>query len=297
MTGFSVRITVVTVLLASVLAACSDHKAGQQTGGLLLHVRHKAADSSDSTRFVASEEVANWDATKTAIIVTDMWDRHWCRGATARVGELAPFMNKVIAAARDKGVLIIYAPSDCVNYYKDYPARKAALKYHDSTAADTDGSVKLPQEENKAWPVDQSNEGCNDTPRCVPGNVWTKQISALQITDKDIISDSGAEIEKVLSAKGIDNIMMMGVHTNMCIIHRSFGLRNLVRYGKKTVLVRDLTDAMYDSRQSPYVNHFNGVGLVINYIEKYISPTILSTDITGAAPFHFASDPAGVATR
>ncbi|MGB6303098.1 MAG: hypothetical protein WBF45_05050, partial [Acidobacteriaceae bacterium] len=25
----------------------------------------------------------------TAIIITDMWDKHWCRGANDRVGEIA----------------------------------------------------------------------------------------------------------------------------------------------------------------------------------------------------------------
>ena len=38
----------------------------------------------------AKENVLRWDPAKTAIIICDMWDQHWCRGATRRVGELAP---------------------------------------------------------------------------------------------------------------------------------------------------------------------------------------------------------------
>ncbi len=55
-----------------------------------------------------------------------MWDKHWCQGATRRVGELAPAMNRTIAAARAKGVLIIHSPSSCMDAYKDHPARKRA---------------------------------------------------------------------------------------------------------------------------------------------------------------------------
>ncbi len=55
-----------------------------------------------------------------------MWNQHWCQGATRRVGEVAPAMNRTIAAARAKGVLIIHAPSSCMDAYKDHPARKRA---------------------------------------------------------------------------------------------------------------------------------------------------------------------------
>ena len=42
------------------------------------------------------------------------------------MGELAPAMNQTIAAARAKGILIIHAPSSCMDAYKDHPARKKA---------------------------------------------------------------------------------------------------------------------------------------------------------------------------
>lgn len=277
--------------------ACGSGAPKSESSTLVVHERSKVQAAGDSTAFTNQEKEAVWKPSETAIIVTDMWDQHWCKGATSRVAELAPFMNKVISEARSKGVLIVYAPSDCMNYYKDYAGRKAVLKYMDSTQTEPDASDKLPSEVNKPWPIDQSNEGCNDTPRCQQRSAWTKQIDALEITDKDMISDAGREIESMFKVRGIKNVILMGVHTNMCIIHRSFGLRNMTSYGHNVVLARDLTDAMYDSRQSPYVNHFAGVGLVIDYIEKYISPSILSTDITGDAPFHFSTDPQMLTNR
>ena len=45
------------------------------------------------------------------------------------------------------------------------------------------------------------------------------------------------------------------------------------------VLVRDLTDAMYNPAMPPYVSHNEGTRLVIEYIEKFWCPSISSNDL------------------
>ena len=72
----------------------------------------------------------------------------------------------------------------------------------------------------------------------------------------------------------------MGVHTNMCILNRSFGIKQLVRWGVPIALVRDLTDAMYNPVRAPYVSHNEGTQLVIGYIERFWCPSITSGDLT-----------------
>lgn len=84
--------------------------------------------------------------------------------------------------------------------------------------------------------------------------------------------------------------MLMGVHTNMCVLGRPFGLRQLARHGKEVVLVRDLTDTMYNSRSWPYVSHFEGTNRIIEHVEKYVCPTITSADLTGQPAFTFQPD-------
>ena len=49
-------------------------------------------------------EVRELNPAKTAVIVCDMWDKHWCGGANKRVGEMVPRMNKVLDAARRNGM-------------------------------------------------------------------------------------------------------------------------------------------------------------------------------------------------
>lgn len=57
-----------------------------------------------------------------------------------------------------------------------------------------------------------------------------------------------------------------------------------MKLGFNVVLVRDLTDAMYDPRQPLFVNHTRGTQLVIEHIEKYRCPSIASDDLRKIIP-------------
>ncbi len=249
---------------------------------LRLTARLRGDDATRPDERVIDEKVLEWDAHKTAIIICDMWNEHWCRGASRRVAEMAPRMNDVLDAARSAGVFIIHAPSDCMKFYHDHPGRQIARNAPSAANApegiDT-GCSRLTDE--PALPIDDSDGGCDCQPQCRQGSPWTRQIDTLEIAACDAISDSGREIWNLLEARGIDNVVLMGVHTNMCVVGRPFGLRQLARAGKNVVLARDLTDSMYNSRMRPQVVHRRGTELVIAHIESYVCPTILSADLLG----------------
>ncbi len=241
--------------------------------------------------FIASE-IQEWNPSQTAIIICDMWDTHWCKSAADRVAEMAPYMNNVISVAREKGILIVHAPSDCMNFYKNHPARRMCQKYKSKKVNRLITNNKLDSEKDAVWPIDQSDGGCDCEPECKQGPPWpwTRQIASIEISDKDAISDSGSEIGGLFYQRGIKNVILMGVHANMCVIGRTFGLRNMVRLGMNVVLMRDMTDTMYDSKQWPNVNHFTGNSFVNEYIETYVCPSIASTDLTGKKQFRFMDD-------
>src|ERR1700676_3599834 len=69
----------------------------------------------------------SWNPKQTAIIVCDMWDAHHCLNAVRRAEEMAPRMNEFLKAARNRGVLIIHAPSSCMNAYATHPGRALAM--------------------------------------------------------------------------------------------------------------------------------------------------------------------------
>jgi hypothetical protein len=68
----------------------------------------------------------------------------------------------------------------------------------------------------------------------------------------------------------------------MCVLNRTFAIKQMTKWGIHCVLVRDLTDSMYDPQTSPFVSHDQGTELVIEHIEKYWCPTALSKDILAA---------------
>jgi hypothetical protein len=67
----------------------------------------------------------------------------------------------------------------------------------------------------------------------------------------------------------------------MCILNRTFAIKQMTKW-VRCILLRDLTDAMYDPQDAPHVSHQQGTELVVEYIEKYWSPTALSEELSRA---------------
>ena len=93
-------------------------------GTLRLHVRERKETPPGSKQFKVVERTQDWEVSKTAIIVIDAWDGHFCRSAAQRLGVMVPRMNQVLTAARNHGVMVIFAPSGVVNMYANLPNRK-----------------------------------------------------------------------------------------------------------------------------------------------------------------------------
>jgi len=141
-------------------------------------------------------------------------------------------------------------------------------------------------EEERNFPIDDK-AACDDpfpSREAGPPWPWTRENSAIDIVGYDGVSESGHEIYNFCKQEGITNIALMGVHTNICILNRSFGARQMTRLGFHVVLVRDLTDTMYDPRSRPFVSHARGTELVIEHIEGRWCPTIVSDDLTRVVP-------------
>lgn len=263
---------------------------------LTLHTRSRIEDPTGSGTHETVIKRVQWDSKRTAIVVIDMGKRHWCRGAERRVAEMAPQMNEFLKAARKKGVLIIYAPGGHIWAHEDHPARKRAQAVPQSVLPEFLSSWAagpLQREERGIWPIDHSDGGCDCQPMCHTPGQRTRQIETLDIYEQDLISgdfDGMLETGNIFIQRGIENVILVGIHTNMCLLGRPFGLRNLVRWGKNVLLVRDLTDTMYNPRKTPYVSHVRGTELVVEYIEKYLCPTITSTDLLGKPAFRFEED-------
>lgn len=275
----------------------AHHLPAAEGPTLKLPARSRAVPNPDEdpSHAKATETQVEWEAAKTAFIICDMWDDHWCRGAAQRVVEMAPAVNRLAQALRQRGVLVIHAPSTCMDFYHDTPQRRRAtaapcakppVELSQTTRWGTKWCWPDPRREPDL-PIDDSDMGCDCTPICEIHAPWKRQIGLIEIAEPDAISDDGQEVYNLLASQDIDNVLIAGVHLNMCVLGRSFAIRQMVALGKNVMLVRDLTDTMYNSRMRPYVDHFQGTELVIEHVERYWCPTITSADILGGEPFRF----------
>ena len=216
-------------------------------------------------------------------------------------------MNDVLKEARKRGATIIHSPSDCMAAYEDHAARKRAVAA--SAAKNKPKDVehwcsRIPSEEQAVYPIDQSDGGEDDDPAehaewaaklkamgRNPGMPWKTQSKLIEIdAARDFISDRGDEVWNVLESRGIKNVILVGVHLNMCVLGRPFGLRQMVRNGKNVALMRDMTDCMYNPKRWPQVDHFTGNELVISHVERFVCPTITSDQLLGGEPFRSKYD-------
>ena len=58
---------------------------------------------------------------------------------------------------------------------------------------------------------------------------WKREIATLEIADEDAITDNGQETWNLLQQRGIENVILCGVHLNMCVLGRPFAIRQMVR--------------------------------------------------------------------
>jgi nicotinamidase-related amidase len=282
--------------LAGVASGCQPARevaakaeGATDASALQLVARSQSNRTNDPERWAVLERFVEWKADETAIVITDMWDRHWCEGAAQRVAAMAPRIDAVVKAAREKGVSIIHAPSSVTDFYADHPARTRMLRAPSAVPpARIEDWYQRDERREAPLPIDDSDGGCDTCPAggCdnVGERVWTRQIDTIEIAAGDGISDSGAEIYNYFRQKGIHNVILMGVHTNMCVLGRSFGLRAQRAMGLNAVLARDLTDAIYNPAMPPFVSHEEGTDLVVDHIEKYVAPTVSSAELVLPRP-------------
>ncbi len=275
------------------LASAAEEESAREIpavpGKLAIDWRRREKDG-DGFRVI--EETVQWEASETAVIICDMWADHPCKLAAMRAERMAPRMNEVVSWARDHGVAIIHAPSGGMNLYDDTPYRARMKSARPAKPpVPIKGWCYFDEKAEGPWPIvddvkrgEAKVTGCDD-PQPLPHHQTDRhQHPAIKIIGYDGISDKGQEIYNFLEQEGRKNIVLMGVHTNMCVLGRPFGIRQQKHLGKNVVLCRDLTDGLYDPRDPPHVSHARGVELIVEHIETYWCPSILGESLTRVIP-------------
>ncbi|MCC7262934.1 MAG: DMT family transporter [Candidatus Latescibacteria bacterium] len=166
-----------------------------------------ARDARGRTVWQVVEQPEAWPADETALLLCDVWDRHWSRGANERLEPLLPRMDQVVRAARKLGVRILHAPSDTMTFYEGTPARQRVQAATPLTPPEPIAHEAPP------LPVDGSDGG-TDTGEPTWHKAWSRQHPAIHIDqDQDGISDQGQEVYSYLRGQGRSRLLILGVHT------------------------------------------------------------------------------------
>jgi nicotinamidase-related amidase len=239
----------------------------------------------DEQRQLVREPVT-LDPARTAFVVIDMWDRHWCETYTKRVANMVPRLNQTLTAARTLGMTVVHAPSDVLDFYADAPQRRAMQNAPPSPLPKTvtfDPPAPPP-------PTDYCECG-PDQPCRRKYKAWSRQHPDLLIDQHDLIGNCnlGRELVHLCAARNIDTLIYTGVASNMCVLHRSMGILNMRRYGFRVLVVADLVNAITangigpDGQRDRNFTPAKGTHRIQRYIEQHVAATLESRQLIAAA--------------
>ena len=153
------------LFIESPFTANAQEVKSQADGKLKLTLRQREKTEAENAPYRVVTHQENWDLSKTAFVVCDMWDLHHCLNATRRGGEMTFRMNRVLSTVRSRGATIIHAPSSCMDAYKSHPARMNALNTPRSENLPKEigeWCYRIDAEHEDAYPIDQTDGGEDD---------------------------------------------------------------------------------------------------------------------------------------
>lgn len=218
---------------------------------------------SDATR-VERVEV---DVAKVGVIVVDMWNWHWCKTSTERVGALVPRMNRCLEELRKMGAQVFLCPTDVADNYVGTRMVEEVLAVE---------PMPIAKVRKIDCPAAADGGGCTCGPgnRCVVNYGWDGMHPDLIVGENDLMPNDPEMLYAILKKRGITHLIFMGVHTQVCLLGKSVGMRAMLEAGFECYLARDLTDAhgMYDPVKGITPDAFTQG--VVAHFEKYLAPSI-----------------------
>lgn len=188
------------------------------------------------TRLGDRAQVVSIDPKRSAVVIIDPWNHHWCMTAAARVGALVPRWNRALAGFRRLGMTVIWAPTEAASQYAGWPQRERAAAL---------ARIAVPRERAVEIPFTVKRGPC----MCGPGIACPVHygLSAihpgLTIVDDDYIVSGSAEVYSLVKERHIAHVLFMGLHTNLCLAGRPEGIGTMRAAGVSCIVCRDMDDA------------------------------------------------------
>ncbi|MDR2704615.1 MAG: isochorismatase family protein, partial [Planctomycetaceae bacterium] len=185
---------------------------------------------------VVSDRV-DLNPSKTAIIVIDMWNYHWCMTCSERVSAMVPRMNAVLDAARQQGMQIIWNPTDVVTAYSGYQQYENAIAVRPRKTPEVRKNISV------KFTAKMGQCLCGPGFPCRLNYGHDAMHPDFVIGENDLFSSSTDEIYTILSDRNITDVIYMGIATNICVFSKPGALSHLWKAGFNCMLAQDLNDA------------------------------------------------------
>ena len=160
-------------------------------------------------------------STKKAVLVIDVWDDHWDRETKEYLPSLADSINSFLKSVRGKWT-IIHSPSEC--------DIKFEYKIHEKyRAADSPPSAYFTRVTGK--------------------KVWGGIHPNIDVEDGDYVTNWAPQIFSILANHKVENVYLVGLHLDACIMDKPMGAQNLREFGFNPIVVEDLTETLFMDKE------------------------------------------------
>lgn len=231
------------------------------------------------------------NAAQAAVVVIDMWQHHPCKTMRADEQKLIAQLNRTLTAARRLGMQVVHAPSEVVDYYKDFPQRLAMLDIEQQSLPKAMRSFNPPDMPHGGW----CYCGCAAEPaedceahwqrwKADKKNRAVRQHRDVYIAAEDMVGDcdNGRELYNLCAQRGITHLFHAGIATNMCMFNRGMGMKTMTRYGLECVVVRDLTAAIHGKPFDPALSSADVTAKSVAVIEQWCAGSVDSAQLVEA---------------
>ena len=273
-----------------------QHSA-KRTAGLKLTLQSREA----STGALSAEPV-ELASGRVAVVVVDVWTQHSCKGFAQSPTRMIQDRNEFLDAARTLDIPVVFAcAQDDLSRWDGKPQRTGMTSLPHHPLPPSNGFM-AGHRGNGPWPADCMCSITRVNPNGSPVYDCNRQAfdfrmdPRITVRDEDLFIDARADVPSAVTSWGqpaqqelwnfiqerkITHLLYLGDATNMCVINREYGMIQMRRLGVKTVIVRDLTNAMTfdgynpDTRKlDPAVTPAVGTAKAVEYIEKMIGPSL-----------------------
>ena len=206
------------------------------------------------------------DPRKVGVVAVNVWNFHWCKTATMRVDAIVPRLNKALEAAREMGMTVMLCPSDVVDNYAGFPQREAIFALP---------KVDVPVVEDvRCPPVPDAGGGACGKERCAVNYGWNAMHPAFKIGAHDLMPDTQAEVYAICQERGLSHLLYVGFHTQVCLLGKPMGLKNMKAAGLRCLLARGMTDAHPGYAPERGFTPDLNTRQVVAHFENHLAPTI-----------------------